>query len=80
MTHETFKALKPGLSAYADDVEKVTTTILCVFLLPMSFGFLANPFETGSVGHLLRERHCLRNAVSWMTERWGEMQGADMRP
>lgn len=25
LTHETFKALKPGLSAYADDVEKVTT-------------------------------------------------------
>ena len=24
LTHETFKALKPGLSAYADDVEKVT--------------------------------------------------------
>lgn len=23
LTHETFKALKPGLSAYADDVEKV---------------------------------------------------------
>ena len=24
LTHETFKALKPGLSAYADDVDKVT--------------------------------------------------------
>lgn len=24
LTHETFKALQPGLSAYADDVEKVT--------------------------------------------------------
>lgn len=23
LTHETFRALKPGLSAYADDVEKV---------------------------------------------------------
>ena len=34
LTHETFKALKPGLSAYADDVEKVT--IFCLFTLPVS--------------------------------------------
>uniref|UniRef100_A0A8C0RRA3 nucleoside diphosphate phosphatase n=1 Tax=Canis lupus familiaris TaxID=9615 RepID=A0A8C0RRA3_CANLF len=27
LTHETFKALKPGLSAYADDVEKSTSGI-----------------------------------------------------
>ena len=33
LTHETFKARKPGLSAYADDVEKVTVfSQVCLFI------------------------------------------------
>lgn len=35
LTHETFKALKPGLSAYADDVEKVTVFCSSVFAHPI---------------------------------------------
>ncbi|KAK2503346.1 hypothetical protein MC885_010056 [Smutsia gigantea] len=42
LTHETFKALKPGLSAYADDVEKSTSGIqelLAAAKRDIPFGF-----------------------------------------
>lgn len=37
LTHETFKALKPGLSAYADDVDKVTVLSRLSLLIKFAF-------------------------------------------
>lgn len=33
LAHETFRAIKPGLSAYADDPEKVTNKMWLIFIV-----------------------------------------------
>lgn len=45
LTHETFKALKPGLSAYADDVEKVMifSQVYLFFRFVFQLGNLLKP-------------------------------------
>ena len=51
LTHETFKALKPGLSAYADDVEKVTVFSHVCWLIKFVFCSLikVTPFLSDAV-------------------------------
>ena len=51
LTHETFKALKPGLSAYADDVEKVTVFSHVSLLIKFVFCSLikVTPFLSDAV-------------------------------